>query len=1186
MNEQEALQFVGESIFKATNKTLTDLQTAIIKKTLEGATYQVMADELKHDHSYVKDVGSNLWKELTAILEISVSKGSFRTAIEKKYQELQCKRDKSAPSNSTDRSNFENNTRHDWGEVYDAGIFYGRDKELADLNQWIVDDKCRVVMLLGMGGIGKTTLSVELARQIQSNFQHIIWRGVDKSFSVDDVIDDWLKFISNQNIVEFPSSTNDKIRQLIQLLRTSRCLLILDNFESALVSGDCQDSYLEGYEKYGDLIERIGKTNHQSCLLLTSRTMPSQIAKLEGKKQPVRTLPIDGLNFENAQQILHENDLKGSIEEKTRIAEIYSSNPLALRLISNYIDEYFNGNMTEFLSQSAPIFGEIRQILDEQFVQLPELERSIMYWLAINREPVLIAELLEDIIPQPTKPAFQEALEHLKRRSLVQRNDKGFSLQNVILEYVTQNFIEKVIEEITTGQLDLFHSHALIKATASEYIREAQTRLILKPIADLLTKNLTDIEANLIEAVQIARNDPQLKSGYVTGNVLNLLCYLKQELSGYDFSRLTIRQAYLRGKILHGVDLSHTELIQSVFTQDFGIVFSVASSPDGQYLATGHSSGMISIWEVATGKELSNCIGHTGRVYAVAFSPDSKMLASGSDDKTVRLWDVPSGEFKKIFKGHTNSVGTVSFSPSGMMLASGSEDNTIRLWDVPDGACRKIFKGHNNHVWSVAFSPTGEILASGSFDSSIKLWNLTSGSCMDTLIGHNDAVASVAFNPTGEILASGSHDKTVMLWDINNGSCTKVFSGHSDRIWSVAFDLDGKTLASGSYDKTIRLWNIDQSTCIDTLIGHTNWVRSVAFVGEGKTLASGSYDSTIRVWDTSKGDCLHILNGYYVSICATAMNPNGEMLASGSADSLIRLWNVPDRSYSNTLPGHSGWVYALTFSPDGRMLASGSSDKTVKLWNFEDGVCSNTLPGHSGWVYAVAFSPDGQMLASGSQDRTIRLWSTDSGACSAILQEHSSTVGAIAFSPNGKLLASGSQDRTIRLWDIRKGNYSEVLRGHTDQIWSIAFSPDGQMLASCSFDKTVRLWDVKSGKCLKILQGHSGFLLSVAFSPDGKMLASAGYDQTVRLWDVKSGGCISTLQGHTNWVRSVNFTDSDTLFSGSQDETIKLWDVKTGDCLETLEAPKPYENTNITGILGLTEPEINTLKFLGADNLS
>jgi hypothetical protein len=40
--------------------------------------------------------------------------------------------------------------------------------------------------------------------------------------------------------------------------------------------------------------------------------------------------------------------------------------------------------------------------------------------------------------------------------------------------------------------------------------------------------------------------------------------------------------------------------------------------------------------------------------------------------------------------------------------------------------------------------------------------------------------------------------------------------------------------------------------------------------------------------------------------------------------------------------------------------------------------------------------------------------------------------------------------------------------------------------------------------------------------------------------------------------------------------------IKTGECLKTLRSDRPYENMNITGITGLTEPEITTLKALGA----
>lgn len=1175
VNDSEILVFIENLICE--NKTFTFLQEAIVKGTWERKGYQKIADETSYEHDTVKKTGNKLWKQASKALKTPVNKATFRRIVERKYQES-----RDSIAFQPEQKDIQKQTKIDWGNAFEDISIYGRDEELATLEKAVVEEKCRLMMLLGMGGIGKTDLAICLAKQIQPHFEYIIWRSVSES-SLKKILDDCLKFISNQTIVEFPDSISDKIRELTKLLQASRCLLVLDNFESVIVNNNGRDSYLEENARYGDLIQRISKTNHQSCLLLTSRVKPPRLARIKDKKQPVRTLEIEGLAFESAKQIFRESDLQGSIEEEEKIVQIYSGHPLALKIISDYIENNFNGNMTEFLSQNTPIYGEIQQILDEQFDLLSDIEKSIMYWLAINRESVSRQELLQDIIPQPMPNVFQAAITHITERSLIQSNDRGCSLQNVIMEYITQDFVGKIIQEIESGQLKLFHTHALIKATTSEYIREAQIRLILKPIADILSQNFSDLETKLIEIVQTVKEQPQLSSGYAIGNILNLLCYLKDKLCGYDLSHLTIRQAYLQGMTLHNVNLSHCQLIQSIFTQDFGIVFSVASSPDGKYLATGHSSGTISIWEVATGKELSNCVGHTGRVYGVAFSPDGTMLASSSDDRTVRLWNVPDGTSNKTMQGHTNSVGTVSFSPNGKILASGSEDNTIRLWDVPDGNCRHILKEHSDHVWSVAFSPDGTQLASGSFDSSIKLWNVNSGSCIETLIGHNDAIASVAYSPDGTMLASGSHDRTVMLWNVDSGSCTEVLRGHSDRIWSVAFDSEGKTIASGSYDKTVRLWNLKNNTCVNTLTGHTNWVRSIAFVGSGETLVSGSYDSTIRMWNTSKGDCSHIFHGYYVSICATAIDPDGKMLASGSADSLIRLWNAPERSYWKNLSGHSGWVYAVAFSPNSEVLASGSSDKTVKIWSIKEGVCLNSFLGHNGWVYAVAFSPDRETLASGSSDRSIRLWNINNGGCLYICQEHEGTVGTVKFSPDGKILASGSQDKTIRLWNVRSGNCIEILRGHTDQIWSLAFNPEGNTLASSSFDKTVRLWDVKSGKCIKVLQGHSSFLLSVAFSPDGKMLASGGYGKVIKLWDVSSGECISTLKGHTNWIRSIVFNpDGQTIISGSQDETIKIWELETGDCVETLEAPKPYENTDITGISGLTEPEKLTLKLLGA----
>jgi WD40 repeat protein len=1075
--------------------------------------------------------------------------------------------------------------RCSWGEALDVASFYGRQTELETLRAWVTADRCRLITLLGMGGIGKTALSVKLARDLQNQFDRVIWRSLRNAPPVEDLLEDVLLTLFDQQQEKLPTGINRLIATLLDQFQQSRCLLVLDNVESILQGGEASGRYRRGYEEYGHLLRSLGETVHDSCLILTSREKPSGLSAKEGPQLPARAYQLTGIDTLAATQILQDKGVDPSTLDCNRLIAHYDGNPLALKIAATTIQELFAGDLAAFLSEGAAVFGDISDLLHQQVSRLSSLELQVMQWLAVSRQGISLKILQPRLIPAVSTKALLVALESLERRSLLEVEAGNFAQQPVVMEYITDLIIEQVCSEFETASPQLLSTLALSMAQAEDYLRHNQLRLIVTPIAERLQKTLGSaavINQHCQDLLDVFKAQPPRQPGYGPGNLLTLMNQLQLDLRGYDFSNLAVWQVYLPAIALPEMNFSGADFSRSVFNEMVGGILAATYRPNGRQIATAISEN-IEVWDLATAQPQLTCQGHADWVTCLTYHPNSMLLASGSNDATIRLWDAETGQCLKTLSGHDSWIQALAFCPGADQLASGSNDTTIRLWHIVTGECEKTLVGHRDRILALHWHPDGTTLVSSSLDGTIRLWDTTTGECIKEFpISINWALA-VDLSPDGLTLVTGSDGTTVKFWDLATGTCQGTLPDYECQVWSVMFSPTGDHILTAGEDQTLKLWDIESGRCLKTLLGHRGRVWLVVYSPDGHTCLSASDDQTLKLWDVATGQCLKTFTAYSNWMQSVAISPTGQLLASSSEDQVIRLWDMQTGSCVQTLQGHTKLIMSVVFSPDGTRLASASDDQTLRVWHVTSGACEQILRGHEGWIPSVAFSPDGTTLTSGSYDGTVRLWDIQSGECLQRFTEHSHRVKAVAFHPMGHQIASSSDDKTIKVWDITSGECLRTLTGHQDWVVSVAFHPQGQVLASGSADHTVRMWNGATGEMLQTLTGHTQRVRGIAFSACGQYLASCGDDHTILLWQVATGECLKTLSGHTGTVWSVAFSpDSSVLASCSEDGTLRLWEWPPGSCIQTLRPERPYEGMNIKGAIGLTPTQRKTLLALGA----
>lgn len=392
------------------------------------------------------------------------------------YQKQVADRDRDLESDCLDRDSprVRSNIRADWGKAPTPSPFYGRGEELIALQQWIVEDKCRVVMLLGPGGIGKTALALRFARQIQDSFDTILWRSLAPAPPIGEFLADLLRSLDAYSGTYFSEETDKQISQLIRYLRGDRCLLILDGIESILQNGGRDRISFEGYN---ELFKQVAESRHNSCLILTSWDTPPALSQPIEESLAIRLLELKGLPEESAVKLIDPSPFIASSENDliSELVHLYAGNPQLLKMVANHFPDLFSGNLAQFIKQlTLTVSNLVREFLTRYPDRPSQLEIDAICWVASHGKPATQKDLEESILFSDKTDEVIDALDCLWKRSLIdkitQNQEIGFALNSEIRKSVTHQLLAKYLNQIGSKKY-LEGEFVSAKASLKEAIR-------------------------------------------------------------------------------------------------------------------------------------------------------------------------------------------------------------------------------------------------------------------------------------------------------------------------------------------------------------------------------------------------------------------------------------------------------------------------------------------------------------------------------------------------------------------------------------------------------------------------------------------------------------------------------------------------------------------------------------------
>lgn len=618
--------------------------------------------------------------------------------------------------------------------------------------------------------------------------------------------------------------------------------------------------------------------------------------------------------------------------------------------------------------------------------------------------------------------------------------------------------------------------------------------------------------------------------------------------------------------------------------QHAGWLHEAIFTPDGRHLLLIGSDPQAHLLEVATGKESHPALEHSGSLFAGAISANGA-LAATTMKNSIFLWNLPERRLLTRLAPLQNTANHVAISNDGTLLAASSFDGEIAVYPTTGEPAALWAARHGKMIRSIQFSPGGKRLLTASNDNTSRLWEARTGIQIGSTMIHQDEILRAVFEPDAvNFICSVSNDSTARLWDAHTGRALAQPMQHGERVNASVFSPDKSTLYTAGAAGAVLRWNIRSAACFPIWMEHQDEVVSAAWSADDQLVATTSLDKVTAVWNASTGAKQFTYNHRSPSRLVT-FPPTGPGVMVGSDWGGSRLKDLrPELPNLTAYEIPNGGIHTHgAFSADGKFYAAGTLDGRFYVWGTDTQQLlfppiKPQKPDVS--TVSVMFSSDSSRLLTIAANRSdddpneAALRSLPNGALVAQLVGHDDEIHAGCFSPDGNLIATASNDNTARLWDGHTGKFNGSIFRHHATVESVAFNPSGALLATASTDRQVRIWDIKTGRLAVPIMQHQEHVLNVSFSPDGSRLATCCRDGMARIWDVKTGLPLTENLPCDGEVKSATFSKNGSrLLALSKNRTARIWEVPSF-------STAPNWAINLAELLTFSELENNTPKIM------